>query len=44
MWDKVFEEIKPKLKEKMVAIDSTSIKVNQDGTRYLKKILKQIIK
>ncbi len=43
-WDKVFERIKPELKEKMVAIDSTSIKVNQDGTRYLKKILKQIIK
>ena len=41
IWDKVFEELKPELNEEkgeVVAIDSTSIKVHQEGMRYLKKI------
>jgi hypothetical protein len=36
----IFEELKPELneeKEKIVVIDSTSIKVHQEGMRYIKK-------
>ncbi len=41
IWNKVFDTIKPELKDKIVAIDSTSIKVHQEGTRYFKKTQKK---
>ena len=39
VWDNIFERLKSKETEE-VAIDSTSIKVHQEGMRYIKKILK----
>ena len=37
VWDAVFEKLKS-ANEEIVAIDSTAIKVNQDATRYIKKL------
>ena len=39
VWDNIFERLKSKETEE-VAIDSASIKLHQEGMRYIKKILK----
>ena len=46
IWDKIFEEIKPKQRGKgkdvIVLIDSTTVKVHQEDTRYFKKVQKKL--
>ena len=37
IWEKVFDKLKSK-NEETVAIDSTSVRVHQDGMRYIKKL------
>lgn len=37
IWNKVFDRLKSK-NEDAIAIDSTSIKVHQEGRRYIKKL------
>jgi len=37
IWEKVFNDLKSK-NEEIVAIDSTSIRVHQEGMRYIKKL------
>ncbi len=37
IWEKVFDKLKSK-NEETVAIDSTSVRVHQEGMRYIKKL------
>ena len=37
IWEKVFDKLKSK-NEEIVAIDSTSVRVHQEGMRYIKKL------